>query len=187
MTHTRYLIVASLIVGGACSNLPSFDDPRDYEPVSDAGRPPRADAARDASSTPAGDAGLPGRDAPGSETDGMCEGFSALCEDRALSQCNSGCELETLCHGTEGVEHCAVILDPDACDSDMTCRWSLGYCRTRNIEACSINQSQTACNNETSWDCTWSPACAGSSESCFQAQTRSACVANLGCTWTPNP
>jgi hypothetical protein len=185
MIHTRYLIVASLIVGGACSDLPSFDDPRDYQAVpADASMPPRGDASRDAS-TPGGDGGLPGSDGSISETEGTCDGSYVSCTYRALSQCNSGCEITTLCHG-EGVEYCAVIRDPDACDGDMACRWSSGVCRSQTFEACSLNESQTACNNETSYECSWGSSCTGFPDSCFEAKTRSTCIVNLGCTWTPS-
>ncbi len=131
---------------------------------------------------------VPGTDDPRTSSsyveNGSCGGTEALCEDRAQAQCNSGCMVATGCKSV-ALEQCAAIHDPNACASNTSCQWFEGACEVQLGLACNTNSTQVDCSNDVSGACTWGPTCTGYPSSCFDAMTKAACTANVGCSWTP--
>jgi hypothetical protein len=161
-THRAVFLLAIAVV--ACSDLPGHDDPRSFQDGEPDGEPDGGPAvARGSCSTD----------------------FFAPCKERAASQCTGGCQLADVCHlKTQGT--CAVVRTPDACDGNAGCRWSSGFCQTRESNICgALYESRTACAASTPSDnCAWGTACSGSS-SCFAARSSATCTALFGCKWMP--
>jgi hypothetical protein len=125
------------------------------------------------------------RRADGFEEPGTCDGFAVSCEDRAQSQCNSGCKVQSVCHSIAS-ERCPAYREANACDADYQCSWSLGTCEVAVGVACPAYESQTACSQAPLHECVWGPACTGSAAFCFDAESSVACNAMPGCDWQPN-
>ena len=155
----RELQLVSLLLLAGCPELVSVDDPRTI-------------------------AGGTSSDASIAER-GACTGSAVSCRDRSRAQCNSGCRLELMCTSSLH-EHCATIRNPDVCDADTSCTWSLGSCDVTYSGACSIYESQTACTSTAPTSmCEWGNACTYVPTACRDITTSAACAANVGCTWMP--